>query len=84
MMQLILPGQPEFYETLYSAPHPEAIATANRDGDNYAFVVRPDSGGIATPVTMAELEEFMEGGEYDQRLIELENGMAVLDDNSDC
>lgn len=63
-MNLILPGDPRFAQTLLT-PRPDWQAVANSDGDTYAFVV--DLDGLARPVTSKDLEEYLEGGEYDER-----------------
>jgi hypothetical protein len=62
---LILPGDPGFYETLATPPPGWRDAICGQD--NYAFVVRANTG-LAEPVGMRELEEYLEGGEYDERL----------------
>lgn len=61
----MLPGDPGFDLTLMT-PRPDWHDAASRDGDSYAFVVGED--GLARPVTSKELQEYMDGGEYDQRL----------------
>ena len=65
---LILPGDPEFDLTLASPPPGWRQAIANQD--NYAFVARSGSG-LLEPVSMRDLEDYLEGGEYDQRLDEI-------------
>jgi hypothetical protein len=65
---IMLPGEPGFEQTLMT-PRPDWIETANRDGDSYAFVVGED--GLARPVTSYELTEYLDGGEYDQRLAQI-------------
>ena len=70
----MLPGDPGFDEILLT-PRPDWQQIANRDGDSYAFVVGSD--GLARPVTPCELTEYLDGGEYEERLTEineLENG----------
>ncbi|WP_036488028.1 hypothetical protein [Myxosarcina sp. GI1] len=67
---LYLPGDPGFNETLLT-PRPDWRHVAAKDGDTYAFVFEPGSG-IARPVTQTELDEYLEGGEYDERLDEIE------------
>lgn len=61
---LILPGSPLYYQTLASPP-PLA------GGQERLFVVRTGSG-ILEPATPSEMREYLDGGEYDQRLEELE------------
>lgn len=70
--RLILPGDPEFDWTLATAPPPGTNLTAAEDGNSYAFIIRPDSGGIAEPCTMAELDDYLNSGEYDERLEEID------------
>jgi hypothetical protein len=67
--ELLLPGDPGFYETL-ATPPPDWGEAAKRDGNNYAFVVEPGSG-LARAVDMRDLEEYLEGGEYEERLLEI-------------
>lgn len=78
---LILPGDPLFDATL-ATPPPNWRDAANRDGNTYAFVVEPGSG-LARPATMAELTEYLEGGEYDERLSEIEDEDYLLDTDGD-
>jgi hypothetical protein len=65
---IMLPGEPGFEQTLMT-PRPDWIEAANRDGDSYAFVVGED--GLARPVTSRELTEYLDGGEYEQRLAQI-------------
>jgi hypothetical protein len=68
MSLIILPGDPNFEETLMT-PSPDYLDAAERDGDSYAFVVGND--GLARPVTSWELTEYLEGGEYNERLTQI-------------
>lgn len=79
MSCLILPGHPDFYSTLYNSPHPLTKEIAAKDGDTYSFVVRPGSGGLATPVSSQELDDYLDSGEYEERLEESEDELAILD-----
>lgn len=65
---LILPGHPLFDLTLQTTPPPGWHQQAS---SGFAFVVRADGSGMLDLVDEAELEEYLEGGEYDQRLVEL-------------
>lgn len=66
---LILPGDPEFYETLgHPPPGWQQVAAACNDG--IALIARAGSG-ILEAVSWDEAEEYLEGGEYDERLEEL-------------
>ena len=67
---LILPGNPLFDLTL-ATPPPDWESVANKDGDTYAFVAEPKSG-LMRPVTSKELKDYLHGGEYDERLAEIE------------
>ena len=64
----MLPGSPGFDETLL-IPRPDWGEVAARDGNTYALVVGED--GLARPVTAKQLEEYLEGGEYEQRLMQI-------------
>ena len=69
--RLLLPGMPGFNEILASPP-PDP-------GQDYAYVVRPDSAGVPECVTEDELREYLNGGEYEARLMEMEqeNAQAI-------
>lgn len=63
---LILPGHPLFDLTLgFAPPNWESVAAAT--GGEMALIARSDSG-LLEAVPWAEAEEYLEGGEYDQRL----------------
>ncbi|MEL7406332.1 MAG: hypothetical protein AAFN00_05140 [Cyanobacteria bacterium J06558_2] len=66
---LCLPGDPGFEETLLT-PRPDWGQKAAADGNTYAFVVGED--GLARPATSEELEEYMYGGEYDERMAQID------------
>ncbi|QMS87307.1 hypothetical protein HUN01_06810 [Nostoc edaphicum CCNP1411] len=65
---LILPGHPFFDDYLYCTLPPAWRNFAYHNPD-FAFVARSGSG-ILEVVTQEEMEEYIEGGEYDQRLEE--------------
>lgn len=67
MSRLILPGDPEFDQTLATTPPPNWREIATRHHGEYAFIMRSDSG-LMMPCSMAELDEYIEGGEYEERL----------------
>ncbi|KST64075.1 hypothetical protein [Mastigocoleus testarum] len=67
MNELLLPGEPGFQETLVNAMH------LFKPRHNTAFIARPGSNGLMIPVSGAELREYLLGGEYDERMDELEN-----------
>ncbi len=71
---LILPGDPEFDFTLATMPPPGTIA-----GGDIAFIARAGSG-ILHPATQVEVREYLEGGEYDQRLAEIGEVPELWDD----
>jgi hypothetical protein len=78
---LILPGDPLFDLTLATAIPPGWRQTADQCGQQVAFVAAPGDGGLLRPATPAELEDYLEGGEYDDRQAELEDqddGQLVL------
>lgn len=68
---LILPGDPEFYWTLSTALPPDWIAAADRIGEQCAFVADAESG-LLRPAFADELEEYLHGGEYDERMKQIE------------
>ncbi len=70
MGKLILPGNPLFDITLLT-PRPDWQEKANADGNTYAFVVDANNG-LTRPATSEELEEYLYGGEYDERLAQIE------------
>lgn len=69
MTRLILPGHPLFNATL-ATPPPNWGQVAARDGNTYAFVAELGSG-IMRPATQEELTDYLEGGEYDERMAEI-------------
>jgi hypothetical protein len=66
---LILPGDPEFHLTLSTALPPGWREVADHIGQNVCFVASVESG-ILRPATPDELNDYLWGGEYDQRLEE--------------
>jgi hypothetical protein len=68
MSKLILPGHPLFDQTLASPP-PNWGEVAARQGGKVAFVARSGSG-LLEPVSLADLDDYLEGGEYAKRLQE--------------
>ena len=66
---LILPGDPLFNQTLMNPP-PNWPEVAARDGNEFHFVAEPESG-LFRAVTLSELDEYLESGEYEERLIEI-------------
>lgn len=62
--KLILPGNPEFYRIL-ATPPPEPDKTKN-------FVVRSDSL-ILEAAGEKELDDYLEGGEYDLRMADIDD-----------
>ncbi len=63
---LLLPGSPEF-ELIRAAVLPPGWQQLGAR----TFIVRADGSGLLEPATEEEVIEYVEGGEYDQRLIEL-------------
>lgn len=75
---LLLPGDPEFDRALATPPPNWRQFAANQP--SFAFVARAGSG-ILEPVSMADLEDYIEGGEYDERLDEIEDAEQGLEDD---
>lgn len=69
---LILPGDPEFDWTLATSLPPDWRAVADRIGEYCTFVASVGSGGVLRPATPQELDEYLWGGEYDERLLEID------------
>ena len=67
---IILPGDPLFEITLSTAIPPNWKETAEKGNDFHAFVVEPGSN-LLRPVTWKEMEDYIYGGEYDERLEEI-------------
>lgn len=69
---IILPGHPFFEQYLYCTLPPDWKNFAYHNPD-FAFIVSPGGNGLLKAVTNDELEEYLEGGEYDERLSEMED-----------
>lgn len=67
---LIYPGDPEFDLTLTAFP-PNWRDFAYRNSGEVAFVAEPGSG-LLRPVNAQDLTEYIHGGEYDDRLHQLD------------
>jgi hypothetical protein len=67
---LILPGDPEFDATLGRNLPPNWGAFASQNAGCCHFVARSGSG-ILEPVSEKDLQEYVEGGEYEERLLEI-------------
>lgn len=79
MSCLILPGDPEFDQTL-ACPPPNWRSVATQHGGEFAFVARAGSG-VLEPVSFRELDEYLEGGEYDERLEAIGDYDECLEDD---
>lgn len=64
---IILPCDPEFHQTIGQNLPPGWVDESNRIGYACRFVVSPETG-LMRPVTNEELDEYLYGGEYDERL----------------
>lgn len=78
MTALILPGDPLFNLTLATSRPPNWQEVAERSGDHAAYVACSASG-ILRPVDRRNLDEYVFGGEYDDRLADLEGENDELD-----
>lgn len=72
---LILPGDPEFDYTLSTALPPDWQVLASNYGGDYGFVADVESGLLRIENTSG-IREYVEGGEYDDRL-------AFIDEDED-
>lgn len=61
---LLLPGDSGFNEIL-ATPPPTA-------GADVAFVVRPGGNGLIEGVSLDALDDYLQSGEYDERIEEIE------------
>ena len=68
---ILLPGDPGFDLTLSTSIPPHWRQTTHQDPDGFAFCARAGSG-LLEPMTDKELEEYLYGGEYSQRLEEID------------
>lgn len=69
---LILPGSFEFEETLAMSLPTGWQQSAYGNHGEYGFVVDSSSGLLRT-ANFTEMEEYLEGGEYDERLLQIGN-----------
>ncbi|MBD2095129.1 hypothetical protein H6F90_08170 [Trichocoleus sp. FACHB-591] len=69
---LILPGDPEFDQTLGLTLPPDWQVVASSSPE-FSLVARVDQGGVLSAVPWEEAQEYIEGGEYDERLEEFED-----------
>ncbi|MDJ0674405.1 MAG: hypothetical protein QNJ36_03215 [Calothrix sp. MO_167.B42] len=67
---IILPGDYYYDLTLATSVPFDWQVTAAQDSSGYAFVADADSGLMRT-VTGWELEDYLYGGEYEERLISI-------------
>lgn len=68
---LVLPGDPEFDQTLGSTLPPDWQSVANSSSE-FCFVAKAGMGGVLTAVPWWEAQDYLEGGEYDERLEEFD------------
>lgn len=68
---IILPGDPEFDLTLACNLPPDWRKVADRLGENCVFVASSGSG-VLRPCDPNETAEYLYGGEYDDRLLEID------------
>jgi hypothetical protein len=64
---IILPCDPEFHQVVGWNLPPDWKAVADRIGERPTFIVDASSG-LMRPATPDELDEYVYGGEYDERL----------------
>jgi hypothetical protein len=66
---ILLPGDPGWDWTL-AQPPPDWQQAAAKDPDGFAFIVEPGSG-LMRVADADDLEEYICGGEYEERLDEI-------------
>lgn len=69
---LILPGDPEYDETLACVLPPGWQAAAGQWGGDYGFVVDSQTGMLRVE-NSAGIREYVSGGEYDERLEQIDD-----------
>ncbi len=69
MSKLILPGNPLFDFTLDTTPPPGWQSSIAVDGFA-GFVI--SASGLMRPATPDELDEYLDGGEYDERMTDVD------------
>ena len=67
---ILLPGDYFYDLTLATSVPADWQVTAAQDSNGYAFVADVDSG-LMRSVTSEELEDYLYGGEYEERLISI-------------
>ncbi len=65
---LILPGDPLFEETLALAKRPDWREIAAKD-QGVAFCAMPGEGGLLTPLSWEETQEYLDGGAWEERML---------------
>lgn len=75
---LILPGTPEFNLTLGAVLPPDWHQVAYQTNGDFAFIARAGSG-LLEPVPWEVAEEYMEGGEWDERLNQIDEEEEVYE-----
>jgi hypothetical protein len=81
---LILPGNPLFSETLDHFIPPDSRQLAEKEGGMY-LAASPETG-LLVPRTQQGMIDYVLGGEYDERLTQLEDDEqdpTEYDDNSE-
>lgn len=83
MTVLILPGNPEFDYCLGTILPPNWQQSPSNESSGCAFVARAGSG-ILQPVTEQELDDYLYGGEYEERLQELGDSELLNEFRGEC
>ena len=80
---LIFPGDPEFDKTLGLTLPPDwqAVASSNPE---FCLVAKAGMGGVLAAVPWYEAQDYIEGGEYDERLDEFEDEDFLDEDWLEC
>ncbi len=78
--RLILPGTFLFDETLSTTLPYDWQQVAYKNCGDYGFVV-DSSSKLLRVADSSEIEEYLEGGEYDERLLQIEGDDGLGDDS---
>ncbi len=74
MSQLILPGNPLFNISLATLPP----GWQNSASNSPKFIVRSNGAGLLEQVDDRQFQDYVHGGEFDQRLNELDDDEDVI------
>lgn len=78
---LLLPGDPMF-DFILATSKPPGWSQHSGEQSNVNFVADSETG-ILRPVTPIELREYLEGGEYDERMSQFQDECEIMVEEND-